>query len=181
MPKNMLRVAILLMLMTACGCASPPPNDVDIVVVVPGVSGDIGRLETGLTSQRRSAHVFSWGAPLPLFFLNFSDQRIHDAAEKKLARWITDWRQTHAKNYRLDLVGHSAGCGVILGALARANDIHVDQVVLLAPSVSPNYDLNPAIKQLDGQLHVFYSDRDNLFLKWRTSHYGTYDKVKTQA
>jgi hypothetical protein len=52
---------------------------------------------------------------------------------------------------------------------------------MLAPSVSPQYDLEPALRNLGGEAHVFHSDRDTLFLSWRTSKFGTYDNVKTKA
>jgi hypothetical protein len=53
--------------------------------------------------------------------------------------------------------------------------------VLLNPSVSPGYDLSAALANMSGALQVFYSDRDTVFLAWRTSTFGTYDNVKTKA
>jgi hypothetical protein len=71
---------------------------------------------------------------------------------------------------------------VVLGALAKLDaERHVGSVVLLAPSVSPGYDLGPAMAHVDGTVHVFFSERDTLWLKWRTGHFGTYDNVKTPA
>ena len=53
--------------------------------------------------------------------------------------------------------------------------------MLLSPSVSPGYPLEESLKHVSGALHVFHSDRDTLFLKWRTSTFGTYNNVKSAA
>lgn len=168
----------------AMGCASSPnSSDPDVIFLVPGVGGAGGysSLIRAISDDgRQQVQVFGWGAPLPLFFLNFSWQSIHDDAEQKLAQRINQWRRDHPAG-RIRLLGHSAGCGVALGALGRLGDGRVGNVVLLQPSVSPGYDLRPALAHMDGVLHVFYSDRDTTFLSWRTGHFGTYDRVKTRA
>jgi pimeloyl-ACP methyl ester carboxylesterase len=121
-----------------------------------------------------------WGAPLPLFAMNFSNRGIHRTAEAKLAARLEKLVEQHRPD-RIDIVAHSAGCGVALGALRRIDEPIVHTVVLLAPSVSPAYDLAPALSRVGGDVHVFHSDRDTLFLSWRTSNFGTYDNVKTRA
>src|SRR5262249_27920894 len=109
------------------------------------------------------------------------DVSIHKSAEQGLARRITEWREKTA-NGRVTLVGHSAGCGGILGALGRLNDgIAVADVILLAPSVSPGYGLAPALRHLEGEIQVFHSERDTFWLQWRTSTFGTYDNIRTPA
>lgn len=173
---------ILMLAALACGCAS---NDAtagdDVVFVVHGVggAGASGGVVKALKQDGRSVRSFQWGAPAPLFFLNFSSKSVHDRAESALATALMQWHTKHPAG-RIDLVGHSAGCGVILGALPRLN-FNAHQVVLLSPSVSPGYDLNPALAKISGQLHVFHSDRDTTFLSWRTGNFGTYDRVKTAA
>jgi pimeloyl-ACP methyl ester carboxylesterase len=174
---------LALILFVAAGCAEKhPPAEKRIVFLLPGVAG--GKYETLARAIEESAkcevRIMSWGAPAPLFMLNFSNQKIHDDAERKLADAILEYRRTHPAA-EVDLIGHSAGCGVILGALKRLPaDAHVHTVALLAPSVSPKYDLTPAILKLE-RLHVFTSSLDTVFLKWRTSRFGTYDNIKTPA
>jgi len=60
-------------------------------------------------------------------------------------------------------------------------DLHVRNVVLLAPSVSPGYELGPSAGHVEGTIWVFYSPHDKLFLSWRTGNFGTYDGIKTPA
>src|SRR5688572_11402089 len=107
-----------------------------VVVFVPGVGGDgpwYGGLKRGLGNVQVQTH--SWGAPLPLFALNFSNQEIHNAAEKKLAERLRRIARQQP-DARIDVVAHSAGCGVALGALRRFDGPIPRTVVLLAPSVS---------------------------------------------
>ena len=115
----------------------------------------------------------TWGLPKPLFVGNFSGRGVHEKAEAELAGRID------ATAGPVDLIGHSAGCGVILGALAKCHR-DVGRVVLIAPSVSPGYDVRPALSRSIA-VHVFYSDRDTFFLKWRCGTFGTYDAIKTPA
>jgi pimeloyl-ACP methyl ester carboxylesterase len=155
-------------------------------VVVAGAGGD-GPWYEGLRRGTADAGInapvqtFRWGAPGPLFVLNLQDRLIHEAAEAALARRLRSWRGEHPDG-RIWLVAHSAGCGVALGALRHLDQrVRVDGVVLLAPSVSPGYDLGPSLRHVNGAVHVFFSQRDKLWLRWRTGTFGTYDNIRTQA
>jgi len=174
--------SLILALGLGTGCAPrATPGASRVVVFVPGVSGDgpwYAGLKRGLGDVRIETH--SWGAPLPLFAMNFSNRRIHDEAEAKLARRLRKLVQDH-RPARVDIVAHSAGCGVALGALRQIDRPIVTSVVLLAPSVSPTYDLARSLAHVQGNIHAFHSDRDTLFLSWRTSNFGTYDNVRAKA
>lgn len=182
--RQALAYLCVLMGLVSLGCApqSGSMDSPDVVFVVPGVGGGgpYGGITSAVARPGRSAVVVNWGAPTPLFFLNFSDEAIHNDAERALAERIAQWRRDHPTG-RIDLIGHSAGAGVALGALARLQGERVHTVLLLAPSVSPTYDLNPVLAKVDGKIHSFYSDRDTTFLGWRTSTFGTYDRVKVEA
>jgi pimeloyl-ACP methyl ester carboxylesterase len=180
--------ALLIVLMMPFGCAGAA-RDVNgtshVIVFVPGVSGD-GPWYGGLKRELRRSdpgafvQVHAWGAPLPLFMLNFSNRAIHYSAERRLARRVHQLRARYPLA-TIDVVAHSAGCGVALGGLARLEAPQVRTVVLIAPSVSPKYDLSPALARIAGDVHVFHSERDTLLLSWRTRNFGTYDRVKTAA
>jgi pimeloyl-ACP methyl ester carboxylesterase len=169
------------------GCSSiSQPGDRGVIFVVPGVGGDgpsyakmvQGLRDAGRHEQTRAVH---WGAPAPLFMLNLQNDSIHRAAESDLAQQIRAYRAEHPSDLII-VIGHSAGCGVTLGALARLEPgCNIDSAILLAASVSPEYNLAPALGHVRGQVHSFYSDRDTLWLGWRCSTFGTYDNVKTKA
>lgn len=187
------RVTILFMLplmagllTTAMGCTSSSRGTAPgLVILVPGVAGDGSWYRHVVPALReagdqRSLESFRWGAPGPAFFLNFNNERIHDAAEQKLADRITTYRAQHPAE-PVDILAHSAGGGVTLGALAKLpQGVRVGRVILLHPSVSPTYPLDRALAACDA-ITLFHSTGDKTFLEWRTSTFGTYDNVKTKA
>lgn len=124
--------------------------------------------------------MMNWGAPW--FFLpNLLSVSLHNSAEKDLLAHVQAARRESPEG-RITLVGHSAGCGVILGMLKRMPEgQRVDTVILLAPAVSPEYDLAPSMAHVSGIMHVFHSDRDEVLLGFSTAVTGTYDHVMTTS
>ncbi len=176
-----------LLLLFAAGCTfNSKGNNRDVVFIVPGVGGNtpaynslIGGLRDGGVDA--DIEMFGWGAPTVLFVVNFQNESIHADAETNFAKKIDEWRKQHPGS-KISCIGHSAGCGVILGALRRSDQtVQVQNVLLLAPSVSPGYELTGAVERVAGRINVFYSERDDVFLKWRTETFGTYDNVKSPA
>lgn len=185
--NSLLVLPIFLIALAGAGCRyNDPLEGQNLVVLVPGCAGDGFwyndlRKSVAATQPAVTVRTFEWGAPKFLYVLNLQDQKIHDEAEAALAKAIKSWRDRYPAG-RLTLLGHSAGCGVILGSLSRLEKrVDVENVVLLAPSVSPDYQIAPALRQIAGTLHVFFSDSDRLWLGWRTSTFGTYDSVKSEA
>lgn len=170
-------------LLTGCASRTPSPGERGLAVVLPGAGGDgpaYTPLRDALRADRFAVVTHEWGAPLPLFVLNFSNRGVHDAAEKSLRDRLSAFVAEHP-GAPVVIVGHSAGCGVALGALGDPAAPTIDALILLAPSVSPGYDLGLAAQRVRGRIDSFYSDRDVTFLKWRTSHFGGYDGVKSPA
>jgi pimeloyl-ACP methyl ester carboxylesterase len=187
MIRKLFPLILILIAAAAGGCRSNAPLEgQNLVVLVPGCAGDgfwYNALRESVSENQpaRTVRTFQWGLPLPLYMMNLQDPDIHAKAEKSFAKALKSWRGRYPSG-RLTLLGHSAGCGVILGTLARLDKpVDVENVVLLAPSVSPNYDIGPALRHIRGILHVFHSDADTLWLGWRTSTFGTYDSVHTAA
>jgi hypothetical protein len=174
-----------ILLLTGCSFRPPNPTTDNVLFFVHGAGGD-GPAYDGLIKGLRQGgvtehlEVLHWGAPGPFLFLNFQNDAVHHSAEQKLADALKSWHDVHPAA-RIDIIAHSAGCGVTLGALALPQSPAAHTVVLLNPSVSPTYNLQPALDKITSKLHVFHSNQDNLFLSWRTSTFGTYDNVKTQA
>lgn len=173
-------------LTSAMGCTSSSRGSAPgLVLLVPGVAGDGSWYRHVVPALRaagdeRTLESFRWGAPAPAFFLNFNNTSIHESAERKLAERITTYRTEHPKE-PLDIIAHSAGGGVTLGALAKLPaGIGVDRIILLHPSVSPGYPLARPLAACDS-ITLFHSNNDRTFLEWRTGNFGTYDNVKTKA
>src|SRR5262249_37529914 len=53
---------------------------------------------------------------------------------------------------------------VVLAAVEALPPGYVDRLILLAPSVSVDYDLRPALRSVSGTVEVFHSCRDGLVL-----------------
>src|SRR4051812_25482928 len=177
--KLLLTLPVLLIALAGGGCQyNAPLEGQNLVVLVPGCAGDgfwydSLRKSVAAAQPARTIRTFEWGLPLPLYMLNLQDAGIHEKAEKSLAKAIKSWRDRYPAGH-LTLLGHSAGCGVILGSLRRLEKpADVENVVLLAPSVSPDYEIGPALRQVAGTVHVFYSEDDRVWLGWRTGTFGT--------
>ena len=83
---------------------------------------------------------------------------------------------------RITITAHSAGTGVIAFALERLpDDVMVDEVVMIASALSPEYDLSPALRHVRGRVYAFNSDLDTIVLGAGTRVFGTVDRIKVDA
>jgi pimeloyl-ACP methyl ester carboxylesterase len=94
---------------------------------------------------------------------------------QRLAERISAYRRA-CPGRPIYLVGHSAGCAVVVAAVEALPPGMVDRVVLLAPSLSADYDLRPALRGVRCGLDVFCSERDWFYLGLGTSLFGTADR-----
>ena len=80
------------------------------------------------------------------------------------------------------LTAHSGGCAIAVWALEKLPPgSNVDVVLLMAPALSPQYDLSKALEHVRGSMHVFWSDGDYLILGLGCKLCGTMDQVHTYA
>src|SRR5262249_35128770 len=77
------------------------------------------------------------------------------------------------------LIGHSAGCHVILAAADFLPANSVDQIVLLAPSVSADYDVRRALCCSSRGIDVYFSERDIGYLAVGMAIFGPADRFWT--
>lgn len=180
----MLRIGVwvgLVLLVT--GCASPVlnPDAAGTVIVVPGIGGEDASYDNvcralAVAGNEDRIEVFDWGYHWPLFFINISCGDLHHQTEKKLAQYIEDRLRKNPRG-NIALIGHSAGAGVIVGALGRLDPSYsVGPVVLLAPALSPDHDLAPALQHCQS-IHVFYSADDDFWQGAAPFVLGEYDGV----
>jgi len=96
----------------------------------------------------------------------FSDQIDHSHARlqgQKLAERVVELRTT-CPHLPIYLVGHSAGCAVILMAAEALPAGTVQRIILMAPAVPACYDLRPALRSVREGMEVFFSPEDNWYL-----------------
>lgn len=107
-----------------------------------------------------------------------ADQVDRDHAAKeglKMARQVCVLEQT-CPGVRISLVGHSAGCAVVLAAAESLPPGSVDKIVMLAPAVSSDHDLRPALACARRGVDVFYSADDSVYLGFVVRVLGTADR-----
>jgi pimeloyl-ACP methyl ester carboxylesterase len=79
------------------------------------------------------------------------------------------------------LLGHSAGCGLVLTAAEQLPPNSLEDIVLLAPAVYAQHDLRPALTSSRRGIEVFISQRDWACLRLGTLLAGTTDRYYTTA
>jgi pimeloyl-ACP methyl ester carboxylesterase len=151
------------------------------VVYVANGAGDPRTLSDNLTRVVRAT-----GAPLEIRTVDWSlgygryiaDQVVHANhldQGRRLATDIVAYRQSYPTR-RIYLLGHSAGCAVVLAAAESLPPDSVNGLVLLAPSVCHKYDLRRALSSARDGIDVFYSGRDRLFLGLGITVFGTAER-----
>jgi pimeloyl-ACP methyl ester carboxylesterase len=129
----------------------PPVREPGQSGVVFAINGS-GSLQATSTALARA--VADAGLPLAVVVVEWSQGSIvadqtdwRHAREEgcRLAGQIASYRQA-CPGQAIYLVAHSAGSGVALTAAAAAPPGSVNRVILLAPSVSTDYDLRPALR-----------------------------------
>jgi pimeloyl-ACP methyl ester carboxylesterase len=104
----------------------------------------------------------------------------HTEQSRLIAARIAD-RFAAGPQDTIDLSGHSGGAGLAVWALEQLpQDVMVETVLLLAPALSPDYDLTAALKHVRGRLYVISSEHDPVLVAG-TRAFGTIDGVKTDS
>lgn len=171
------------------GCGYVPRNaqapsryDHGVVFILPGIEGASllnTSLAVGLDNARvRSAiEIYDWTTGIPGNFLwNLSDLGRNRRKAAQLAERILYYKDRHPDG-AVSIVGHSGGGGIALLTLeALPPRPIVDNVVLLAPAVSPQYDLRKAIRRAKHGIYHLYSPLDVGLLGLGTTLFGTVDR-----
>ncbi|HEV3263022.1 MAG TPA: alpha/beta hydrolase [Gemmataceae bacterium] len=92
-----------------------------------------------------------------------------------LARRVCALRQACPAG-EIYLIGHSAGSAVVLTAAEALPPGTINRIVLLAPSVSAEYDVRAALRATRDGIDVFYSCRDRAYLGVGVAIVGTADR-----
>jgi hypothetical protein len=80
------------------------------------------------------------------------------------------------------LTAHSGGCALAVWALENLPaSVKVQTVLLIAPALSPGYDLTAALRHVEGKMFVFSSTLDVVVLYSGTKLFGTMDGLHGAA
>lgn len=110
-----------------------------------------------------------------------ADTQRHAHHADLVARRITEHRQAHP-DVPVVLTSHSGGAGIAVWALERLPEgVAVQNLVLIAPALSPGYDLSRALARVERSAFALTSPLDGVVLGAGTRLFGTIDRVKTDA
>jgi hypothetical protein len=121
--------------------------------------------------------VVPWGHGFGRWHADLTNAANRDIHAKRVADEVEAF---HAKSPALPvfLIGKSGGTGVVVKALEHLPAGAVDGAVLIAPAISPRYDLTRALRAVRGEMVVFWSPLDVFVLGAGTRIFGTIDRLK---
>ena len=168
------------------GPAATPVAAVDEVAGMVLIADGIGGLELCASNLARvlpmcptamQLHHLKWGHGLGRWFADLTDASNVDRQAGHAAEAVERFR-ARRPGAPVFLVGKSGGAGVVLQALRRLPSGSVERAVLLAPAVSPGYDLSKPLEAIRRELVVYYSPLDLALLGAGTWIFGTIDRVR---
>jgi pimeloyl-ACP methyl ester carboxylesterase len=166
----------------ATGSPTTVPMAQGIVIVCDG-SGDFRTLSTAMARAIGAAHAplavetFVWSHGYGRYAIDHMDHCNHLAMGRILAERVLAYRRAYPC-LKIYLAGHSAGNAVVLAAAEKLPPNTVDRIVLLAPSVSPGYDLRCALASSREGIDAFVSNRDRVVLGLAMRIVGTADRQR---
>jgi len=158
--------------------ATQPAAD-GVVYLFPGIEGGNlsliaarrGILDAGIKSDVR---ICEWGVPLGGINNLVSYDRNRREA-KRFAAQIAEYRRQNPAA-PIQLVGYSGGGGMaVMVAEALLDELRIQNIVLVQPALSPDYDLSRALAHVDGKIVNFHSTHDAIVLGAGTQTFGNMD------
>jgi hypothetical protein len=127
-----------------------------------------------------SVQQFPWGHGFFRWYADLTNVTNRDARAGLLADIIRRFKTDHPRS-PIFMVAKSGGAGVGVKALELLDPETVERVVLLAPALSPRYDLAVALTAVRREMVVFWSPLDVIILGFGTRLFGTTDRVRTAS
>lgn len=155
------------------------------LIHVPGIAGDtvfdrhwMDALRAGGAAD--AVRLFDWTCNDPGIDALQAYARNHREAGR-LAGLIAS-RAAEDPSGRILLTAESGGAAVVVWALEQLPpDVKVSDVVLVAPALSPAYDLTAALRHVNGKVSYFSSPGDWFVLGFGTRVFGTSDGRYVEA
>jgi pimeloyl-ACP methyl ester carboxylesterase len=179
---------LLASLAAISGCTPPSYTRAEyryqngLVYVLPGIEGQsvLNRnIVIGLDAGgvRSAIEIYDWTYGIPgSTVMNLVDLERNRREAARLAARIVDYRDRHPGK-PVHLIGHSGGGGVaVLTLEALPPGRQIDMAILLAPALSPEYDLSVALRRTRFGIQNYFSENDVGFLMLGTTVFGTADR-----
>ncbi len=181
----------LIGLLTGLGCQTAPKAPLatfehkPLLIHLPGVAGDNFLARSFVAAVKRGGfdtetRIYNWTRK-NTWIGNLQNYDTNRATASELAAEIMAIRAIEP-NRPILLSCESGGAGPAIWTLeALPPGCQVDGVILLAPAMSPDYDLSKALSRVRGKLIAFHSKGDGFILGWGTRTWGTIDGKKVTA
>lgn len=153
-----------------------------LCLVLPGIDGEsvlnhslvYGLADGGVAS---AIELVDWTTRRPwLAVYHLMAFRRNREVARRIALRIVEYQQKYPGR-PVDIVGHSGGGAMaILIAESLPAEVRLRHIALVAPALSPRYDLSPALRHVSGMVTNFYSRGDFLFLGLYTLLLGSIDR-----
>lgn len=166
----------------------PPESSEDregagLVLVADGVGGLnlLGLALQSVLPPSGSPHVVrvvNWGHGFGRWHSDLTNVQNHETQALAVAAEVEAFR-LRKPGSPVFLVGKSGGTGVIVRALEQLPLDAVETAILIAPALSPTYNLSRALIAVRRELVVFWSPLDVFVLGLGTCFFGTIDRVKS--
>jgi hypothetical protein len=127
-----------------------------------------------------AVEIVPWGHGLLRWHADLTDVANRDAQARLIAARIRDHKADRPGD-PVFLVAKSGGAGVVVKALELLGHEEVERAVLLAPALSPGYDLTGALGGVRHEIVVFWSPLDFIILGVGTRIFGTTDRKRTAS
>jgi pimeloyl-ACP methyl ester carboxylesterase len=166
--------------------AGEPRQRGGLILVLPGIEGESvinhniarGLDDAGLAD---AIEIFDWTRGRLFLFDNLMNRSRNARQADLLAHRIRHYQHEYPDR-PVHLVGHSGGGALAVMALERLGADHpITAAVLLAPALSPRYNLVPALRATVRGIHSLYSRHDTFYLGAGTAIFGTMDRKRTFA
>lgn len=157
-------------------------TETGLVLVADGVGGfGLCGMGTRYAVERcgsgQLVRVLEWGHGTGRWYRDLSRTANHVHRSAQLAQLVRRYREEHPER-PIALIGKSGGTGIVVWALERLDANVVDRAVLLAPALSPDYDLSRALRAVREEMLVYWSPLDFVILGLGTWLFGTIDRVR---
>jgi pimeloyl-ACP methyl ester carboxylesterase len=119
-----------------------------------------------------------WGHGFGRWFADLTDVDNHQARSLEIVEMVRD-RIDREPSKPVFLVGKSGGTWIVIKALEALPEGSVEAVVLLAPAISPGYDLSRALRAVNREMVAFWSPLDAIVLGIGTWLFKTTDRVRS--
>lgn len=183
-----------LLCMLGSGCIGPRDYcsaqrlDRGYTIVLPGIeggstisSGIVKGLVDGRVPTAIEIHDWTIGPSYVSAVVNLRNSAHNRNQAREIASKIVRY-QNQYPGKPVYLIGHSGGGGIAVYTLeSLPPGYEVSSTILLAPALSPDYDLRRALRRCQGTIYHFFSPYDVGFLKFGTSLAGTIDGQHTKA